>query len=169
MSTQISDHVEPFEAVRSPSVLRPLIQTSDQAAAMYLRVVLGAVMFPHAAQKAFGWFGGGGVSATLAFFHEGLHIPNALGLLVILVELAGSIALVTGAFTRVAAAGIGAVILGAAGLVHLQHGFFMNWYGSQAGEGFEYHLLVLAMVAALVIEGGGRASIDRWLIQRQPG
>jgi putative oxidoreductase len=149
---------------RSPS--RALIQTDDESASTYLRVVLGAVMFPHAAQKAFGWFGGGGMSGTLAFFREGLHLPNAIGLLVIAVELFGALALLLGAYTRVAAAGIGAVMVGAAVLVHLPNGFFMNWFGNQAGEGFEYHLLVLAMVAALVVKGGGRASVDRWLATR---
>jgi putative oxidoreductase len=150
----------------SRSLSRALIQTGDESAATYLRVVLGVVMFPHAAQKAFGWFGGGGVSGTLAFFRDGLHLPNAIGLLVIAVELVGALALVSGAYTRVAAAAVGAVMVGAAILVHLPNGFFMNWFGNQAGEGVEYHLLVLAIVAALVLKGGGRASVDRWLATR---
>jgi putative oxidoreductase len=120
-------------------------------------------MFPHAAQKAFGWFGGGGVSATLGFFREALHLPNAIGFAVIVLELLGAVGLVLGVFTRAAAVAIGAIMLGALGMVHLQHGFFMNWFGNQAGEGFEYHLLVLAMVAALVVLGGGRGSVDRWI------
>jgi putative oxidoreductase len=143
-----------------------LVRTGDESAALYLRIVLGAVMFPHGAQKAFGWFGGGGVSGTLAFFHEALHVPNPLGLLVIATELVAAVALVAGALTRVAAAAIGVVMVVAIALVHLGNGFFMNWFGNQAGEGFEYHLLVLAMVAALLVEGGGRASLDGWLTIR---
>jgi len=163
MSTQVPTQLAPFDTTRSPFEAHPLIRTSDESAPVYLRVVLGAVMFPHAAQKAFGWFGGGGVTGTLAFFREALHLPNALGILVIAIELAAAVALVLGAFTRVAALAIGVVMVGAVASVHLQHGFFMNWFGNQAGEGFEYHLLVLAMAAALVIQGAGRASIDRWL------
>jgi putative oxidoreductase len=163
MSTPIASHVPSFEKSGPLPAWQPLIRTSDESASAYLRVVLGAVMFPHAAQKAFGWFGGGGVSGTLAFFRNGLHVPNAVGLLVIVLELAAAVALVVGAFTRVAAAAIGAVMVAAVAMVHLPHGFFMNWFGNQAGEGFEYHLLVLAMVAALVLRGGGRGSVDRWL------
>jgi putative oxidoreductase len=163
MSAPIASDAQSFETPRSPSQWQPLVRTSNEAASAYLRVVLGAVMFPHAAQKAFGWFGGGGVSGTLTFFRDGLHLPTVVGLLVIVVELVAAVALVLGAFTRVAAAAIGVVMLGAVAMVHLSQGFFMNWFGNQSGEGFEYHLLVLAMVTALLIQGGGRGSVDRWL------
>ena len=46
-------------------------------------------------------------------------------------------------------------------LVHWKNGFFMNWMGNRPGEGFEYHLLAIAIGLALVIKGGGRWSIDR--------
>jgi putative oxidoreductase len=44
----------------------------------------------------------------------------------------------------------------------------MNWTGTQKGEGFEFHLLVLAMVAFLMIRGGGAFSIDRLLTVSAP-
>jgi putative oxidoreductase len=166
MSTQVTSHVESFEPSRSPSLWHAVVRTSDATAPTYLRVVLGAVMFPHAAQKAFGWFGGSGVSATLDFLRNALHLPNALGFLVIAFELVGSVALLVGAFTRAAAVAIAVIMLGAVVLVHGPNGFFMNWFGNQAGEGFEYHLLVFGMVAALIVQGGGRASVDRWLDHR---
>ena len=50
--------------------------------------------------------------------------------------------------------------------VHLKHGFFMNWAGKQAGEGFEYHLLAIALAVALMITGGGKASIDFLLTRK---
>src|SRR6185295_11405485 len=124
-----------------------------------LRVVLGGVMFPHGAQKALGWFGGGGVSGTIGFFRDVLHLPAAVTVFAIVAEFAGSIALLLGAGTRLAAAAIGAVMIGAIATVHFPNGFFMNWFGIQAGEGYEFHLLVLAMVAALVLGGGGRWSV----------
>jgi putative oxidoreductase len=52
-------------------------------------------------------------------------------------------------------------MLGAITMVHLPHGFFMNWGGQQQGEGYEYHLLVIGIAAALLITGGGRWSVDR--------
>ena len=41
--------------------------------------------------------------------------------------------------------------------------FFMNWFGQQKGEGFEYHLLVIGIALALLIRGGGLLSVDRAL------
>jgi putative oxidoreductase len=52
-------------------------------------------------------------------------------------------------------------MLGAITMVHMPNGFFMNWVGQQKGEGFEYHLLVIGIAAALLVTGGGRWSADR--------
>jgi putative oxidoreductase len=54
-------------------------------------------------------------------------------------------------------------MLGAVATVHAPNGFFMNWFGNQAGEGFEFHLLALALVISLLLQGGGRASLDQRL------
>jgi putative oxidoreductase len=51
--------------------------------------------------------------------------------------------------------------VGAIFMVHLPNGFFMNWYGNQKGEGFEFHLLAIAIAAALLLRGAGPFSIDR--------
>lgn len=140
-------------------LLVKVLATEEDWAGLVLRLTLGAVMFPHAAQKAFGWFGGFGFQGTVGYF-ESIGIPAALGTLVILVELCASVALVAGAAGRIAALGIMGVMVGAILKVHAPHGFFMNWSGTQAGEGFEFHLLVLAMAAALVIRGSGALSLD---------
>ena len=55
---------------------------------------------------------------------------------------------------------LGWLMVGAAVTVHLSHGFFMNWFGNQKGEGWEYHLLVLAMSAVIMTKGSGAWSID---------
>jgi putative oxidoreductase len=128
---------------------------------MVLRIVLGLVFFPHGAQKALGWFQGHGLEATVAFFGQSLGLPPYLAYLVIAAEFLGAIALILGLFTRVAALGILAVMAGAVFLTHGQYGFFMNWSGSQPGEGIEYHLLAMAMALVLLLRGGGRASLDR--------
>lgn len=139
---------------------RTLMQTEGSWALFSVRVVLGAVLFPHGAQKLLGWFGGAGFGPTLQSL-TGMGLPAAVALLVILIESFGAISLVTGFLARVSALGVIAVMLGAILKVHLAHGFFMNWTGAQQGEGFEYHLLALGMALPIVLFGAGSASIDR--------
>ena len=88
-------------------------------------------------------------------------MPALLAFLVILSESAGSLGLIVGFLSRIAGFGCAAVMLGAIGMVHWQNGFFMNWFGKQGGEGFEYHILALGMALAVMIGGGGKASIDQ--------
>ena len=143
-------------------MFQKLIATDDNWPGLVLRLVLGVVIFPHGAQKLLGWFGGYGVEGTLGYFTS-LGVPVLLGWLVIVAEFFGSLGLILGFLGRLSAAGIGCVMLGAMYLVHLPNGFFMNWTGQQAGEGFEYHLLVLGIVLTLLITGSGRFSVDRAL------
>jgi len=127
---------------------------------LILRLFLGAVFFPHGAQKVLGWFGGEGLNATITSFTTN-HMPLVLAWLVIAAEFLGSLGLIFGFLTRFSAFGIGCVMTGAILLVHQKNGFFMNWSGKQAGEGFEFHLLAIGMCLALIIMGGGKWSIDR--------
>ncbi|UCF31857.1 MAG: DoxX family protein [bacterium] len=147
-------------------MLRRLISTDDDVAGLVLRITLGAVMWPHGAQKLVGWFGGGGFNSTLTAFQDHMGIPAAVTILVIISEFFGSIGLITGTITRFCAFGTLCVMIGAIFMVHLPNGFFMNWSGQQSGEGFEFHLLAVAMAAALMIKGGGRWSVDAWLADR---
>lgn len=145
-----------------------LFATDRDIGSLIIRVTLGLVMFPHGAQKLLGWFGGYGFKGTMGFFTE-QGMPAALALLVILAESLGALALISGAVTRVAALGMAAVMMGAIAMVHAPNGFFMNWYGAQAGEGFEYHLLVLGMAVALMVKGGGRFSVDALVAEKMIG
>jgi len=122
--------------------------------------LLGIVFFPHGAQKVFGWFGGQGFGGTMESFTTKMGIPAFLAFLAILAESGGALALISGLLTRVAAFGIACNMVVAIFTVHLPNGFFMNWFGKQKGEGFEYHILVIAIAIALMIKGGGRWSID---------
>lgn len=146
-----------------PAFVRPLLRTSDDLPPALLRFTLAAVMFPHGAQKMLGWFGGGGPSGTVRFFTDVLHLPAFVAVFAIVVEFFGTILLLAGAGTRIAALGFGALMIGAIATVHWPHGFFMNWGGAAGGEGSEYGLLVLGIVAALLVSGGGRWSVDRAL------
>ena len=144
-------------------MLLRLVQTSDDHALALVRIVLGFVFFAHGAQKVLGWFGGNGFDATMGFFTHTMGIPAPLAVLAILAEFLGGIGLVVGLLSRVAALGIGVDMVVAVLLVHAPNGFFMNWYGNQKGEGFEYHLLVIAMAFLVVVRGAGAWSVDRAL------
>ena len=147
-------------------MLRMLLRTDNDTAMLVLRVLLGVVMFPHGAQKALGWYGGNGFSGTMGFLTGTMGLPWIVAFLVIVAEFLGSIGLVAGFLTRLSALGIGCVMIGAIATVHGKVGFFMNWYGSQQGEGYEYHLLVLAICAALAIRGAGALSVDGAIARR---
>ncbi len=144
-------------------MLRKLTTTENSTAISILRFVLGFVFFAHGAQKMLGWFGGYGFSGTMGFFTGGLHIPAPFAFLAICAEFFGGIGLLLGLLTRIAAFGIAVNMLVAIVMVHSQFGLFANWSGTQKGEGFEYHLLVLAITAFLMIKGGGALSADRKL------
>src|SRR6476660_5418712 len=144
-------------------MFRRLISTDNDRMLTFMRLVLGAVFFAHGAQKLLGWFGGFGYTATMAAFSQQMGIPAALAFIAIAAEFFGGIGLVSGFLGRVAALGISIDMLVAIRKVHLHNGFFMNWYGNQKGEGFEYHLLVLAIGLLLVVRGSGAWSLDRAL------
>ena len=130
-------------------MLRKIAQTNNDTSALVPRVLLGIVFLPHGLQKVFGMFGGHGFAGTMGFFTGSLGIPALFAFLAIVTEGLGSLGLITGLFTRLAAFGITATITVAAFMMHLQNGFFMNWFGSQKGEGFEYHLLALGLAVRL--------------------
>lgn len=148
-------------------MLNKLLSTENDYGMLVVRLALGIVMFPHGAQKVFGWFGGHGFAGTMNFFTETMGLPYILALLVVLAEFLGSLGLIVGALTRIAALGIGSVMVGAIFMVHLPNGFFMNWSGKQAGEGFEYHILAIGMALALMLRGAGALSIDRSLSSKR--
>jgi len=142
--------------------MRKLMMTDDDISRFLVRLFLGLVMFPHGAQKLLGWFGGGGFSGTMQGM-TGMGLPAVIVFLVIIIEFFGSLGLIVGFLGRVAAFGILCVMLGAMFTVHLKVGFFMNWMGNQQGEGYEYHLLAIAMALAVIIGGSGAFSVDRAL------
>lgn len=144
-------------------MIRKLVATDNDAGTALLRLVLGVIFFAHGAQKMLGWFGGYGFTGTMGFFTNVMHIPALFAFLAIAAEFFGGLGLILGFLTRVAALGIFTNMAVAIALVHHQFGFFMNWTGAQKGEGYEYHLLVLALSVFLIIHGAGAASIDRLL------
>lgn len=147
----------------TPIMRALLFKTGDSYAPLLLRILLAVALFPHGAQKVFGWFGGYGFSGTMQLFTTTFGLPWLIALLVIIIEFFGAFALLFGFITRVAGLAIAGVMLGIVLTSHLQNGFFMNWYGTQKGEGIEYFIPVIAIALSLVISGGGKWSIDRCL------
>lgn len=141
--------------------IKLILATEASVTQLILRLSLGIMILPHGLQKTFGMFGGYGFSGTMQFFTETMHIPWLFAFLAIAAEFAGGIGLILGLGTRVAALGVGITMLVAALTSHLEHGFFMNWFGNQKGEGFEFHLLAVGIAIALVAKGGGALSLDR--------
>lgn len=148
-------------------MFKKLVQTDSDIATLILRVLLGVVFFPHGMQKLFGWFGGPGFGGMMHMFTTNMGVPAILAFLAIMAEGLGSLGLLSGLLTRVAAFGITVNMIVAVYMIHWHNGFFMNWFGmvtsegKPAGEGFEYHLLVIAIGIALMIRGGGKWSVDR--------
>jgi putative oxidoreductase len=143
-----------------------LLATSNDWTLTLLRLVMGVVFFMHGAQKMLGWFGGYGFSGTMGFFTNMMHIPAVFGFLAICAEFLGGMGLIVGALTRIAAFGIATNMVVAILMVHSHFGFFMNWTGQQKGEGFEYHLLAIAIAVVLMARGGGALSVDRGVSSR---
>jgi putative oxidoreductase len=146
-------------------MVKKLLYTNDDVALLVLRLLFGIVFFPHGMQKLLGWFGGYGFSGTMDMFTTKMGIPAIFAFLAIIAEGLGSLGLIIGFLTRVAAFGIAFEMAVAVYMMHWQNGFFMNWFGNQKGEGYEYHILAIAIGIALMIRGGGKWSVDKAIVQ----
>jgi putative oxidoreductase len=145
--------------------VRWLFDTDEAWGLTLLRCVLGVVFLAHGAQKLLGWYGGTGPGGFVHAMGR-MGIPAFFAWLSIVAEFFGALGLILGLLTRVAAFGIGVDMIVAVLLVHTRNGFFMNWMGTQRGEGYEYHLLAIAACACLVAEGAGALSFDRTIALR---
>lgn len=145
-------------------MIKKWFQTENNITATIARIALGVAIFPHGAQKLLGLFGGHGFSGTMGYFTETVGLPWIIAFLVIVTEFLGGIMLIVGVASRFAALAVGSLMIGAAIVGgHINNGFFMNWGGKQTGEGFEYHILAVALAAIIVFSGGGTCSIDKKL------
>ena len=142
-------------------MFRKLFSTSNDFVLTIVRLVLGVTFFMHGAQKMLGWFGGYGFHGTMGFFTQQMGIPAPLAFLAICAEFFGGLGLLVGLLSRVAALGIIVNMLVDIATVHHVNGLFMNWTGQQKGEGFEYHLLAIALAIVVLVRGSGAISIDR--------
>lgn len=138
-----------------------ILSSNNDWTGFIIRVTIGLIILPHGAQKMLGLFGGYGFNGTMGFFTETLHLPWLIAFMVIIIEFIGSLALIAGFATRIWAALTIVLMLGIIYTSHLDHGFFMNWFDNQKGEGYEYHLLVIGLSLASLINGAGKFSLDK--------
>jgi putative oxidoreductase len=154
----------------SVRMIRKLFDTNLDRTLTFVRVVAGSVMLAHGAQKMLGLFGGPGYGTAVGMFGQ-MGIPEPLAVLAICTEFFGSLLLIAGFVGRLAALGIIIEMIVAVAMVHAGNGFFMNWTGKQPGEGFEYHILLIALTLPVLVSGSGAWSIDRriaeWLASRR--
>lgn len=144
-------------------MLEILTKTTNDWTGLVLRLTAGLIMLPHGLQKTSGVFGGHGFKGTMDYFTLSMKLPWLISFLVIAIEFLGSISLIAGAFSRVWAIGMIGVMIGAIATTNYKNGLFMNWYGNQRGEGFEYHLLFIGICIAIILNGSGKFSIDQKL------
>jgi putative oxidoreductase len=145
--------------------MKQLLSTnSNNWSALIARLALGATVFVHGAQKLFGWFGGYGFEGTMGFLTGQAGLSYVVALLVILIESIAALMVIAGVLTRVAALGIFGLFTIIMIKFHTANGFFMNWAGTQKGEGIEYFIILLGVALTLVIAGGGKASVDAAIV-----
>ena|SRR5258708_2285973 len=145
-----------------------IFKTNNDWTGLITRLTIGLILFPHGAQKMLGLFGGYGFSSTMDFFTDTVHLPWIIGFLVIIIEFIGSLALIAGFASRIWAVLIIVLMLGIIFTSHLGNGFFMNWSGNQKGEGYEYHLLIIGLSLATLINGSGKYAVDKAVIEKIP-
>ncbi|WP_405207242.1 DoxX family protein [Aquimarina sp. LLG6339-5] len=149
------------------NLIKKLLKTHPNIGFSIARLTLGLVIFPHGAQKLLGLFGGYGYSATMEALTTQMGLPSIVASSVIMIEFFGAISLIIGIFSRFWAISLAVMFLGIIFTAQLEHGFFMNWLGNQAGEGYEYSLLIIGLALTIIIHGSGKYSIDHLISKKQ--
>ncbi len=141
-----------------------LLNANNNYNGIILRLTLSLILFPHGAQKMFGWFGGYGFTGTMDYFTSTVHLPWIIAFLIIIIECIGPFFLFIGFLSRIWALAVVVLFIGIIFTAHIDNGFFMNWFGQQKGEGYEFHLLVIGIALAIVTHGSGKLSVDERLL-----
>lgn len=144
----------------SKAFIQRALSTDSSLSSLVLRLTVGVVFIAHGAQKLFGSFGGHGLEGTGQWMASiGLEPGYLMALAAGSAEFFGGIALLIGLLTRPAAVLLAVTMLVAIVTVHLGNGLFMS------NNGYEFGLALMAIAIALLINGGGRLSLDQKLSQ----
>ncbi|GHM99100.1 hypothetical protein WSM22_05900 [Cytophagales bacterium WSM2-2] len=145
---------------------KEIFNTNDDWSSFVIRLTIGLIIFPHGAQKMLGWFGGPGFSGEMNFLTTVVNLPWIIAFLVIFIEFVGALSLIAGFASRIWAVLMISLMIGIIVIVHFDNGFFMNWFGNQKGEGYEYHLLVIGLSLAILFGGSGKFSVDSVIVKK---
>lgn len=148
-------------------LVKTILTTNPNIGFSIARLTLGLVIFPHGAQKLLGLFGGYGYSSTMDFLTTQMGLSGITAFAIIIIEFIGSISLIIGFISRFWALSLAVMFMGIIYTTQLEYGFFMNWFGNQAGEGYEYSLLIIGLALTIIINGSGRWSIDNLISKKQ--
>jgi len=149
------------------NLVKTLLTTNPNIGFSIARLTLGLIIFPHGAQKLLGFFGGYGYSSTMDFFTTQMGLSGIIAFSIIMIEFFGSISLILGFISRFWALSLAVMFMGIIYTTQLEHGFFMNWFGNQVGEGYEYSLLIIGLALTIIVNGSGKWSIDNLISKKQ--
>jgi putative oxidoreductase len=131
---------------------------------LLLRLTVGSLFFGHGTQKLFGWFGGHGLDATANMFDSmGMRPGQRNAVAAGLAEAGGGAGIALGLATPLSAATLTSVMLTAINRVHLKNGPWVT------NGGYEYNIVLIAAVLALVEVGPGELSLDHLLGNERTG
>lgn len=141
-------------------IFKQLLSSPLGISSLVLRIPVGLTLAAHGSQKLFAWFGGYGLEGTGQWMASiGFEPGYLMALLAGSGEFFGGLALVLGLLTRPAAA-LTAFTMAVAMTVHIGNGLFL------ANNGYEYALTLLVISIALMLQGGGRYSVDQFILNR---
>lgn len=136
--------------------LKALMRTDAGWGITALRIPVGIVFMGHGLPK-FGYLGGNGLEGTAGFLESlGLPLPLLMAWLVALAETVGGALMIIGFLTRGAALTTAIAMLVAIFLVHFDNGLLGR-------GGYQWALIMFAASVALLLDGAGRASLDKAL------
>ncbi len=131
---------------------------------LLLRVAVGGFFVGHGTQKLFGWYGGNGLDATAESFEQlGLRPGKAHAVAAGAAEAGGGALLVAGLATPLAASVLTATMITAIETVHAKNGPWLS------KGGYEYNVVLIGAVLALVEVGPGALSLDGALARERSG
>jgi len=142
-------------------ITNSITKTEQSLSALPLRLIAGTLFTAHGAQKLFAWFGGYGLDGTGQWMESiGLAPGYLMALIAGSAEFFGGLLLIIGFLTRPTSFVLAITMFVAIFTVHIDNGLFMS------ANGYEFGLSLVAITLALLIQGGGKHSIDDKIYRR---
>ena len=140
------------------SIIKNILTSDNNNSALPLRLIAGIIFTAHGSQKLFAWFGGYGLEATGQWMESiGLTPGYLMALIAGGTEFFGGLLLLAGLLTRPTSLALAIIMIVAIFSSHIDNGLFLS------NNGYEFALALLAISIALLLQGGGKYSIDNIL------